>query len=82
SILMDRATLLAHEDHWVTEPNPVNAPLELLRPDEADLYRDLVENAFGQAVRLEQERVRFSVVERALGHCGTTGNASGSSPTT
>lgn len=66
SMLMDRSTLLAHESQWVTEVSPVNDHLDRLRPDEADLYRDLVEGSLGPAVRLEQERVRFSAVEQAL----------------
>ncbi|MGH3951047.1 MAG: DUF3322 domain-containing protein [Pseudonocardiaceae bacterium] len=66
SILMDRATLLAHEGQWVNEPSPVNAHLDLLHPDEAALYTDLVEDALGPAVRLEQERVSYSAIERAV----------------
>jgi hypothetical protein len=62
SMLMDRATLLAHRSQWVTEPSPTDAPLELLDQDEAELYRDLAANALGESVRLEQERVRFSAV--------------------
>lgn len=66
SMLMDRETLLAHENRWDTEPSPRNAALGHLRPAEAALYRDLIEHTFGTAVRLEQERVRFSFIERAL----------------
>jgi len=66
SMLMDRATLLAHRSQWVREPSPVDAPLEALHGDEAALYRDLVSRALGQSVRLEQERVRFSAIEQAL----------------
>jgi hypothetical protein len=66
SMLMDRATLLAHETQWVHEQAPVSTPLPMLNPAEADLYRDLVEDALGPSVRLEQERVRFSAVEHAL----------------
>ncbi|WP_255450516.1 DUF2220 domain-containing protein [Skermania sp. ID1734] len=66
SIMMDRRTLLAHEQHWVREESPVNAALSGLTDDEAALYRDLVEGVFGENVRLEQERVRFSWVEAAL----------------
>ena len=65
-MLMDRATLLAHDSQWVREPIPVNAPLRNLRADEADLYRDLVEDALGPSLRLEQERVRFSAILEAL----------------
>ena len=66
SMLMDRPTLLSHRSQWVTEPNPTNAPLELLDQDEAELYRDLAVNALGESIRLEQERVRFSVVQVAV----------------
>jgi hypothetical protein len=34
--------------------------------EEAELYRDLVEDTFGPSVRLEQERFTCSAVERAL----------------
>jgi hypothetical protein len=66
SMLMDRATLLAHEAHWDREPAPVNTHLEYLTTDEASLYRDLVEDAFGTAVRLEQERIRYPLIEAAI----------------
>jgi hypothetical protein len=66
SLLMDRATLLAHEAHWDREPSPVNADLQHLTADEAALYRDLVEDVFGPAVRLEQERVRYACIEAAV----------------
>jgi hypothetical protein len=66
SILMDRETLLAHRAQWVREPAPTRRALSRLTNDEAALYRDLVEGSFGPAVRLEQERVRFSRLEAAL----------------
>jgi hypothetical protein len=66
SILMDRETLLAHSRQWVTEPSPTNRPLAYLTAEEAALYRDLVEGVYGRAVRLEQERVRFSLIDRVL----------------
>jgi hypothetical protein len=69
SILMDRATLLAHEEQWVSEPSPANKHLELLRPDESALYNDLVEDTLGPAVRLEQERVPYSAIQRATRRC-------------
>lgn len=67
SMLMDRATLLAHETQWVREERPVNTLLERLTPDELDLYQDLVEDAIGPSLRLEQERVRFSSIMEACG---------------
>lgn len=66
SILMDRETLLAHRSQWVTEKTPTKAALDLLTPDEQDLYQDLVGGTFGPAVRLEQERVSFASLEHAL----------------
>jgi hypothetical protein len=66
SILMDRATLLAHRSQWVTESQPTAVRLDLLDQAEADLYRDLVDGAFGPSVRLEQERISFAALEQAL----------------
>lgn len=66
SILMDRETLLAHSAQCVTEPEPTTEPLPHLTDRERSLYQDLIEDRFGLAVRLEQERIRFSLVRRAL----------------
>ncbi|MCC6227370.1 MAG: hypothetical protein IT195_13330 [Microthrixaceae bacterium] len=66
SILMDRSTLLAHREQFDVEPNPTEVELEALTRDEAELYRDLIEDRYGPAVRLEQERIRFSSVRSAL----------------
>jgi hypothetical protein len=66
SMLMDRATLLAHRDQWVTEPRPAVAHLDLLDAEEAELHRDLVDGTLGPSVRLEQERIRFAAIERAV----------------
>jgi hypothetical protein len=65
SILMDRTTLLNHERQWVREPKQAVAHLAHLSPDEADLYRDLVEDALGPSIRLEQERISYAAVQRA-----------------
>ena len=66
SMLMDRATLLDHRSQWVTEPRPTAGRLDLLDPDEAELYRDLVDGTLGASVRLEQERISFAAIEHAL----------------
>jgi hypothetical protein len=66
SMLMDRATLLAHRSQWVTEPSQAAADLDCLTADEADLCRDLAAGVFGPSIRLEQERVRFSLLEASL----------------
>jgi len=66
SMLMDADTLLAHAKQWVVEPAPTSRALPYLTADEASLYRDLVEGLHGPSIRLEQERVRFSLLHQAL----------------
>jgi hypothetical protein len=66
SILMDDDTLFAHRTQWVREPAPIRRALPGLTSSEAVVYHGLVEDRYGSAVRLEQERVRFSLLERAL----------------
>ena len=66
SMLMDRGTLLAHQSQWVTESVPTTVRLEHLTPEEDALYRDLGAGQYGHAVRLEQERISFAHVRRAL----------------
>jgi hypothetical protein len=69
SILMDRATLLGHRDHWVIEPSPTAAALDRLDRAESALYADLISNAYAPSVRLEQERISFTAVEKAVAGC-------------
>lgn len=66
SLMMDQQTLLAHPRQWVTEPSPTNRALTNLNDAERALYHDLIEDRYGPAVRLEQERVRFSWLQQAL----------------
>lgn len=66
SMLMDRTTLTEHKRHWVREPKPIRVDLPHLTPAETLLYRELLEDVHGEAVRLEQERIRFHAVESAL----------------
>ncbi len=66
SLLMDRATLLAHRDHWTTEPSPTAGLLDRLDEAESALYANLVSAAYGSCVRLEQERISFTTVEKAV----------------
>lgn len=66
SFLMDRATLLAHRDAWGREPQPTRGDLSRLGDEERRFYDDLREDALGDRVRLEQERIRFSWLLRAL----------------
>lgn len=66
SVLMDRDTLLAHRDRWVTDDRPAKSVLTRLTPDEHDLYSELVGDGLGERVRLEQERIDWQWVERRL----------------
>ena len=66
SVLMDRETLLAHRDRWVAEPRPSRATLDTLTRDERLLYTELLDDTYGPAVRLEQERIDWAHVLSAL----------------
>jgi hypothetical protein len=78
SILMDRETLFAHRDRWVTEERPATSVLTRLTPDERGLYTELLESGLGERVRLEQERIDWSWVEQRL-RDATVGSSCGAS---
>jgi hypothetical protein len=69
SLLMDRATLLAHRFHWSFEAAPQSAELSHLDSEERGLFEDLRYDRLGLGVRLEQERVPFSLVRSAILAC-------------
>lgn len=74
SFLMDRDTLMAHKPQWGVEPHPVIKNLSRLSGEEREVYADLCANRMGTAVRLEQERISFGLVEavlKSLVVCGT-----------
>lgn len=62
SLLMDRATLDAHEAFWGREETPQRADLHRLTPDERDFYNALRDNRIRQGLRLEQEHLGFAWV--------------------
>ena len=68
SFLMDHATLLAHEALWADEPEPTRGDLPRLTQQERALYDDLRWKRLGgeRRLRLEQERIAFGWLERAL----------------
>jgi hypothetical protein len=66
SMLMDRATLLDYRDHWTTESSPTAALLDRLDPAESALYADLISDADAPSLRLEQERISFAAIEKAV----------------
>jgi hypothetical protein len=67
SFLMDRETLLSHSNSWVSEAAPYQAELSRLNQAEQALYDDIRFNRLGDRIRLEQERIGFACVERAVG---------------
>lgn len=66
SFLMDRATLLAHQQFWGSELSPCKRSLGRLTEAESSVYRDLQENRLGHHVRLEQERVSFRCLKELV----------------
>lgn len=68
SFLMDRETLLAHEALWGAETpgKRFTGTLAHLTQQELELFDDLKQNRLGPHLRLEQERIRFSVLLDAL----------------
>ncbi len=66
SFLMDRETLLAHRELWTVEGKPTSAELTRLDAGERSVYDALRGDLLAPALRLEQERIRFSWLEAAL----------------
>ncbi|MEO5796103.1 MAG: DUF3322 domain-containing protein [Rhodoferax sp.] len=64
SLLMDYATLTAHADHWGTEPTLTLRDLPRLTVEEGAVYDALRTQHLG--MRLEQERVGYEWLQRAL----------------
>lgn len=59
SLLMDRDTLLAHQEHWGREAAPIGHDLARLTAVEQTLFDELRNNRIRQNLRLEQEKVGF-----------------------
>lgn len=76
SVLMDRDTLLAHEERWGQEDRPTAAALTRLTEAEAALYAELVSDRHGTRVRLEQERIDWAWASSRL-PTGRVGQARG-----
>jgi hypothetical protein len=66
SLLMDRETLTQHRALWGREEMPHAGPLERLTAAELDVYQALADHTYGERVRLEQERIGFRWVTRAI----------------
>ncbi len=66
SLLMDAATLMAHESHWSDEARPESRDLSRLDAMELAVYNTLRDNRLRPRLRLEQERIGFGWVQAAL----------------
>jgi hypothetical protein len=67
SFLMDHDTLLVHQAQWTLEPQPTQRDLPRLNEAERRVYDDLRWRRLrDEPLRLEQERINFSRVERAV----------------
>lgn len=71
SLLMDRATLLAHEALWGREDSPSPADVSRLTAEERSLYEDLRDHRIRPFLRLEQEHIGFGWLQDRLRNiCG------------
>ena len=66
SFLMDRDTLIAHRTYWDTETHPETANLTRLTEEEQSLYEELNNNRLGERIRLEQEKIGYATLAKAL----------------
>jgi hypothetical protein len=68
SFLMDRDTLVMHRDLWTEELSGTRVLRDLpsLDPHEQALYDDLRNDRLGDRVRLEQERVKYQLVQKVV----------------
>jgi hypothetical protein len=67
SVLMDKETLRSHQNLWVEEKDQHPADtLPLLTDPEQAVYQTIKRNAWGQNIRLEQERVAWDAAWKRL----------------
>jgi len=66
SFLMDERTLIEHKISWGKEPKPFIGELHHLKAQEAALYQKLASGSIQENLRLEQELVRYGLVESAI----------------
>ena len=65
---MGRDTLMMHRELWTEELSGTRVLRDLpnLDPHEQALYDDLRDDRLGDRVRLEQERVKYQLVEEVV----------------
>jgi hypothetical protein len=77
SLLMDTETLLSHRRLWVVEERQHEKMLMHLTDEERGLYEALLTGRFGDRIRLEQERISFGIVKRAIASATVAGEGTG-----
>jgi len=77
SLLMDRHTLMQHQEQWGEEPadKRLERSLSRLTTQEAALYNDLRLDRIRPRLRLEQERIRYHWLCGALGTLTESGRS-------
>lgn len=70
SFLMDTHTLLRYKEYWSREGRPMCRNLLRLNPAERMTYQELCQHTWGKNVRLEQELIPISEVQKALRELG------------
>jgi hypothetical protein len=68
SLLMDERTLINGRDFWVEDSTPYVDQIDLgsLTEEEKNVFASLQSNRYGTNVRLEQERIPFSILKVRL----------------
>jgi hypothetical protein len=66
SLLMNKETLLVHRQLWGEENKPTSRDLDFLRPQEIELYQEIINNRYGKNLRLEQERIGINWLKASL----------------
>ena len=66
SLMMDKATLMQHQDHWGHEAQAQQRDLPRLTVGERAVYDILRDNRLRAGLRLEQERIGFGWVKQSL----------------
>lgn len=66
SFLMEQNILLEHREFWSSEAKPYQGELTNLTEKEQRLFQKLQSNELGKQIRLEQEFIAFSTVEKVL----------------
>ena len=66
SIMMNNATLIAHQNLWGHEHTPTGRTLSRLTEAEQQLYNDLSSQRYAQNVRLEQEQIGYEFMLEQL----------------